>query len=358
MALLGRDRRVSRSEYTRDYYRPSSSITAPSLTPQEQPYAPPVPPRRPGQGGSNAWVLPPPINPSIWRASHSAKLHDSHAHASHAQRTRAENRRLCDETERLTVNHKSEVERRLADRVCDITFWREELAARHTAMDHDATNLNTLKDRLNKAHDLYMRPLQVAYQCIEIRRGRVGVEGVEDEALTALRQEVKEVTRCREALERTSADTAHQIRRVLSCRYHLEKNLLDKDTALRVEEATTNLTPTAPPTAIIPKQTIDPSPISVEWWCEVGVKLLKRSDDEHQLSEQITALAEDILVATARHLRERLEHTDHCLKERILDTRHAKTLLEEQHAKGRGRSSTTEGGGRTGTHHLTPDLCC
>ncbi|XP_069193382.1 tektin-1 [Procambarus clarkii] len=333
MALLARDRRVSRSEYTRDYYRTSSSITTPTPASQEHPHAPAVPPRRPGQGGSDAWVPPPPINPAVWRASHSAKLHDSYADASHAQRTRAENRRLCEEAERLTAKHRQEVERRLTDRVFDVSFWREELGARHAAMEQDAAALTTLRERLSKAHQLYLQPLEVAHQCIQIRSGRVGVEEVEDEASAALRQEVQELLRCRDVLARTLADADHQFRRVLASRYHLEKNLQDKDAALRVDEATTNLTPTAPPTAIIPRQAVDPSPISVEWWRETGVKLLHRADDEHQLSAQILALAEDILVATSRHLRERLEHTDHCLQARILDTRHAKTLLEEQHAK-------------------------
>ncbi|XP_071538559.1 tektin-1 [Panulirus ornatus] len=342
MALLGRDRRVCRSEHTRDFYRPSSSISIPWPAPQERPYAPSVPPRRPGHAGGEAWIPPPPVNPAIWRASHSAKLHDARSSASQAERTRSENRRLCEETERLTANHRGEVERRLEDRVCDVTFWREELASRHTAMDQDAAALKVLRDRLNKAHHLYLQPLEVAHQCIELRRGRVGVEEVEDEASTALRQEVAEVTRCRDALARALADTDHQIRRVLSCRYHLERNLQDKDAALRVDEATSHLTPTAPPTDIIPEQMIDPSPVSVAWWRDTGLKLLATADEEHQLSNQILALAEDILVATSRHAHERLEHTDHCLQERISDTRHAKTLLEEQHAKLVGEESQLE----------------
>lgn len=48
---------------------------------------------------------------------------------------------------------------------------------------------------------------------------------------------------------------------------------------------------------------------------------------------QVLAVSEDILVAAGRHLKERLEHTDLCLATRVKDTRHAKTLLEEHHAK-------------------------
>lgn len=44
-------------------------------------------------------------------------------------------------------------------------------------------------------------------------------------------------------------------------------------------------------------------------------------------------MSEDIIVAAGRHLKERLEHTDLCLTTRVKDTRHAKTLLEEHHAK-------------------------
>ncbi|XP_068200434.1 tektin-1-like [Palaemon carinicauda] len=333
MALLERARRVSRSEYTRDYYRVGSGVVAPVTAAQEQPYAPAVQPRTPAQVGSDAWIPSPPVNPAVWRASHSAKLHDAHAHASKAQRTRQENKRICEETDKLTSQHRAEVERRLEDRVCDVTFWREELAARHTAMDKDITVLKTMKERLEKALHLYIHPLEVAHQCLDIRRDRIGVEEVEDEASTALRQEITEITRCRDALDRALNDTINQIRRDLSCRYHLEKNLQDKDHALRVEEATTHLTPTHEHTAIIPQQKVDASPISVDWWRETGVRLLARADKEHELSEQITAIDEDILMATARHIRERVDQTNHCVQERIKDTRHAKTMLEEQHAK-------------------------
>lgn len=45
------------------------------------------------------------------------------------------------------------------------------------------------------------------------RRGRVGVEEVEDEVSTALRQEVEELGRCRAALADGLTDTEHQVRR-------------------------------------------------------------------------------------------------------------------------------------------------
>ncbi|XP_047496432.1 tektin-1-like [Penaeus chinensis] len=75
------------------------------------------------------------------------------------------------------------------------------------------------------------------------------------------------------------------------------------------------------------------SPVSVDWWKATGVKLVERADHEHELSVQVLAVSEDILVAAGRHLKERLEHTDLCLATRVKDTRHAKTLLEEHHAK-------------------------
>lgn len=276
---------------------------------------------------------PPPVNPSVWRASHASRLQHAHACSSRAQRIREENRRVCDETERLTASHRSEVERRLEDRIGDVSFWREEMSGRHASLDQDASKLRVLRERLRKAHHLYLQPLEVALKCIDIRRERVGVEEVEDEVSTALRQEVQELGRCRAALADGLADTEHQLRRVLACRHHLQQDVMDKDTALEVEQNTARLTPTAPPTTIIPAQKIDPSPVSVEGWHGTGEKLLSKADQEHQLAEQVLDAAEDLLVATSRHLRQRLDHTDHCLKERIADTRRAKTLLEEEHAK-------------------------
>ena len=76
---------------------------------------------------------------------------------------------MCDETERLTASHRSEVERRLEDRIGDVTFWREEMSNRHASLDQDASKLKVLRERLRKAHHLYLQPLEVALKCIDIR---------------------------------------------------------------------------------------------------------------------------------------------------------------------------------------------
>ncbi|CAL4111466.1 unnamed protein product, partial [Meganyctiphanes norvegica] len=333
MALYTRSRRIPRSEFTRDYYRQSPSLGMPTPNPvsAQYPQAPAVPSRVPGDLG-DVWSPAVDVNPAVWRASHSAKMHDAKHHQSIAQRTVLENTRVCEEVRKLTEDHRSLVERRLDDRLCDISFWREEVDKRHATINKDTEDLKTLKERLTKALYLYLRPLEVAQECINIRLGRIGVEEVEDEASTALRQEVEEIISCREALARSLSNSEQQIRRDLSCRYHLAKHLRDKDEAIHVDQATRHLTPTAPPTAIIPGQEINPSPVTVEWWLQNGMNLLNRADKEHHLSVQISTVSDDVLVASSRHLRERLEHTNHALQARISDTRRAKTLVEQQHA--------------------------
>ena len=79
-------------------------------------------------------------------------------------------RRLCDEVERLTADHRSQVEHRLQDRIGDVTFWREEISRRHVTLEQDADKMKTLRERLRKAHHLYLQPLDVALRCIDIRQ--------------------------------------------------------------------------------------------------------------------------------------------------------------------------------------------
>ncbi|XP_047496374.1 uncharacterized protein LOC125044006 [Penaeus chinensis] len=58
-------------------------------------------------------------------------MHDARAQISRGERTREENRRACEETAQLTTGHQQEVERRLEDRFCDVTFWRDEVSTRY-----------------------------------------------------------------------------------------------------------------------------------------------------------------------------------------------------------------------------------
>lgn len=85
------------------------------------------------------------------------------------------------------------------------------MSTRYANLDRDAADLATLRDRLMKALHLYVRPLEVARRCIALREDRQGVEEVEDEASTALRQEVQELLRCRDALQRSLEDTQKQV---------------------------------------------------------------------------------------------------------------------------------------------------
>ena len=78
-------------------------------------------------------------------------------------------RRLCAEAKLLTELHKNNVDRRLTDRICDVTYWREELDIRHDTLMEDAANLRVIRDRLLKQYELYLRPLQISNECIEIR---------------------------------------------------------------------------------------------------------------------------------------------------------------------------------------------
>ncbi|XP_076054155.1 tektin-1-like [Oratosquilla oratoria] len=346
MALLTRSRRVPITEFRNDYYQtrlehqdafhtpPSTAASTTPTAPPDPPRAPVVPPLRPQDVDVRGGVAAPPVNPAIWRDSNMAKLHEAEANMSQGERLRKENERVCAETRRLTSAHQQEVERRLRDRREDVVFWRQELADRYTTLDKDATDLKVLRDRLTKALKEYEEPLRVALECIEIRRGRVGVEDVEDEAATALRQEVDEIRECRTALQRALHDTLQQVRRVLSCRYHVERDVTDKGAAVAVEEVTSELgSARGGSLEVRPKQALDPSPVPVDSWREVSESLLARADQEHRLAMQVLSVAEDLLVGVGRQLATRWEATNHALVARVDASRNAKTQLEEKHAE-------------------------
>lgn len=44
------------------------------------------------------------------------------------------------------------------------------MSSRHAGLDQDTAKLKVLRERLRKAHHLYLEPLEVALKCIDIRQ--------------------------------------------------------------------------------------------------------------------------------------------------------------------------------------------
>jgi len=80
------------------------------------------------------------------------------------------------ETEELTNSAQREVGRRLGERVSDLTFWRNELAAELEKMIQETSLLHDSRRLLEKGLQDLEAPLHIAQECLYHRENRTGKE--------------------------------------------------------------------------------------------------------------------------------------------------------------------------------------
>ena len=94
---------------------------------------------------------------------------------------RDESDRLKHEIHVTTIKTQSDVNKKLDQRINDITFWKSELDRLHGETDDEINELLQYKDRLEKALDATQLPLRVAKHCLGNREDRVQIDLVHDD---------------------------------------------------------------------------------------------------------------------------------------------------------------------------------
>lgn len=51
----------------------------------------------------------------------------------------------------------------------DVTFWEQELDARHIELSENLSHLIEVQDRIEKQINKFYYPLQIAQKCVELR---------------------------------------------------------------------------------------------------------------------------------------------------------------------------------------------
>ena len=119
-----------------------------------------------------------------------------------AERIRGDAWRAVKETDARTRNRQAESNRKLAERVQDIAFWKCELTNELRAMENEMENLAEHRRVLDKAlRDTY-GPLQIAEECLMQREKRMGIDRVHDDVEKALCREIALIKKWQEKLKK------------------------------------------------------------------------------------------------------------------------------------------------------------
>lgn len=120
------------------------------------------------------------FSPQQWRSSNLLNVSSGEKERATAERLRDECSRLRTETSLRTHRTQMDVNKKLDNRIHDISYWKAELEKQHNETVAEIKALQAFIGRLEKALAATERPLNIAQQCLGFRERRVKIDLVHD----------------------------------------------------------------------------------------------------------------------------------------------------------------------------------
>ncbi len=111
--------------------------------------------------------------------------------------------RLMREREDRTVLTQRDSDRRLGERLHDVTFWRSELQSELERNMNETHHLMETRKNLERALSETEGPMRITSECIYHREGRKGIDLVNDAPENALMREVDTIKASQDRMRKT-----------------------------------------------------------------------------------------------------------------------------------------------------------
>jgi len=272
--------------------------------------------------------------PEEWHRSNHMNYNSAERERQSAEVIRDESERLKHEINITTIKTQSDVNKKLDQRLQDITFWKSELDRLHGESEDEISELLRYKERLEKALDATQLPLHVAKQCLGNREDRVQIDLVHDDVEIQLIKEVEVIEGVQALLKKTLDQTIEQIRLLRSAKYYLGKDINDKFSALSIDTTCANLQNDSPGLYYAPKAVkIETNSVTPEEWESFSNKNFLKAERECNSSKTLRSMIDEILQEVYNDQQKQCVIVNIALNKRIEETEKAKTKLEDHHAK-------------------------
>ncbi|XP_042298379.1 tektin-1 isoform X1 [Sceloporus undulatus] len=277
---------------------------------------------------------PPRFHLGEWRVAHKAELSGAEAQRCLSERLVDESRRLVEEVERSTRKSQGEVGKRIEQRLEEIRFWRQELRGKLEQICGETEELLAFQRRLEKALEGCREPLLIAQQCLLHRERRVGIDLVHDAVDQELRKEAEVLQGAMALLRRTTEQALEQIRLNRAAKFNLEKDLTDKFAALSIDNYCATLNNNTPDLRYAQNVVkVEEKSVSPEEWEGFSNANAEKADQQRNNSLALRSLIDSILAQTASDIRKQNEAVNVAFRNRVKETKEAKSKLETQLGK-------------------------
>ncbi|XP_076285805.1 tektin-2 [Lasioglossum baleicum] len=218
---------------------------------------------------------------------------------------------------------------RLADRVTELSRWREVL---QNLLDKLLSEIHFLKDEkadAEKELETLNYPLQVTAQCISMRDCRRGTELTYDEADTELKKELCVIENVKQSLTARIQAAWEKLNRLEEVRFKISLEVEDKDETIKIDKENLSLDRTCANISYKPNALRTPKDaISYKAWLEHCQRTKTLADNElndvYNFRESMNVMRE----RARNDIKAQQDVTDFSLRKRIYQTQKGRNELE------------------------------
>ncbi|PSN50247.1 Tektin-1 [Blattella germanica] len=225
---------------------------------------------------------PPRFTLSEWYLNNRHRYRTTEDQQQIADRVIYESDRLKDLIDDVTKTTKTEVDRKLDERVKDTEHEKRENELQKAECCKEEEALVVYKERiLDAMENIKEQALKICKKCIILREGRLGIDLAHDDVERELLKEVETIEGAQALLRRALEQTNEQIRLLRSTKYFLDRDNEDKSNALKIDKYCASLQETSLNLSmyhgIAP---LDPGNVTKEEWERFSKQFIERAAKE------------------------------------------------------------------------------
>jgi tektin-4 len=286
----------------------------------------------PDQGMSTVGFRVNKYNPNEWHHSNYAKYYQAFSDRNVSEQNRWESNRVSKETEATTNKSQALSTKRLAERLHDVNFWKNELNREIEDVIAETDVLVTEKRRCQRALDATTAPLHIATESLNNRElHRYGIDRVVDDVEIQLRKEIDLINNVQHLLRRTIDEAERQIKANRNAKHQLEHDWSNKFEADRADNKAWSRKNTDVDIMFYPGAArYQETQSTPESWAQNSHDNIVAAENERMASIQMRELIKNILQDTAKDMREQADRVENAFARRIEEMAGAKAKMENQ----------------------------
>merc|ERR1719420_176771 len=238
-------------------------------------------------------------SPADWSSSNMNHYNS----ADNSERVRNEAVRLMRARDERTVLTQRDADRRLGERLHDVTFWRSELQTELERNLNETHHLMETRKNLERALQETEGPMRVTSECIYHREGRKGIDLVNDAPENSLMREVETIKSCQDKMRQTLEQVNHQLGTNRNARHQLERDLANKDNAISIDHTCHQMQNTSRAINLhggIEK--VDPNISIPETWADFSNRNIQASQSARSTSQRLRGEVDNLITQCANEM--------------------------------------------------------